>query len=226
MKCTEFEQELQLCVEQRQGLSAAMTEHVADCGTCAAVWREQLFLDRVIEDWIRDIPIAAIDRAALERDAVPSADGGTSHTLRFREVGERHASERRLVLTLVVAACSVLLMLAALRSPVQVDPASGGNLAWVSKNARELPSEYASLDGLLRDAGDAYLGLAEQALLPVREIVPASPETDVALSDVQGPAPEDRMSEWQAGIVPIQRDVEQAVGFLLNVVRPAAELPL
>jgi hypothetical protein len=228
MKCREFEQQLQSCIEQRLCLTGTMEKHVARCGRCESLWQEQQFLDRTIVDWIADIPSVSLSTARLDWNVPVVAIEDAPPNPQRLSGPRRCVSERPMIQVLALTAGVLLMMVPAIRRPAGVDPVPVSLSSLSMQTGRDEPSRVESLDSLLRNVSDAYLVLAEETLSPVSEFVPfqslRGDRQQVAVAEFH--ETETTALEWQRGIEPIQRDVEQAVGFLLHVVTPSTEPPL
>jgi hypothetical protein len=79
------------------------------------------------------------------------------------------------------------------------------------------------VDAAVREAGTAWLGLANEATGTVREMAAFFPDRTLASAgqpeaDGNAPQPARWTEKLRNGIAPIQRDVGQAMDFLLDAV--------
>lgn len=84
-------------------------------------------------------------------------------------------------------------------------------------------TQTARVDAAVREAGTAWLGLANEATGTVREMAAFFPERTLASvdspeTDLSAPPPARWTEKLRNGIAPIQRDVGQAMDFLLEAV--------
>jgi len=205
-----------------------MERHIAVCADCDAAWQDHRLLQDAIVDWIAETPAVCLSggdwpsnpAVDVRPEPLPKGSGRSNGPGRFAEW------QLRYVLALV--ACVLLTTVPLLQAPPQNQP---GSARWTSSPAaavRDTQQATASLDSLLRDASDAYLGLARDALSPVSEIVPPRVASDTVENDsrAQTPRVDSDNPRWRRGMEPIQRDFEQAVGFLVNVVTATPPEPL
>jgi len=228
MKCTEFERQLRDCVERRCRLTLAMERHIAECADCDAAWQDHRFLDQAIVEWIAETPAVCLSGGCWESNATVDMVHGPLPDGQRRPAWHGRLAEWRMLQVLALAAGVLLMTVPLIHSPPQKHRGSDRLISSPAAAVRGTHRATASLDSLLRDASDAYLVLARDALSPVSEIVPPRVVADdagkgSAAETLQGDADN---PQWQRGIEPIQRDFEQAVGFLVNVVTATPPKPL
>lgn len=228
--CTEFERELQQCLDARRPLSSlGIAERQIRCEHCRGLWEQFLLLEQALGCRPADAGFseAVVAHVLLDSETarggrvVPSgaapARTAKRSPLRRVEVSRRHVA---------IAAAAVVLLACVVPLVWQPGNRVAGPLTEsdqrTAHDARihqgRVPEDDLQL--LLRDAGMAYNGLAREAhtvVADARTFVPAAfpgPSRGIGI-----PATEPQwVDEWRRDLKPISDDVHQALGFLFEAV--------
>ena len=227
--CTEFERELQQCLDARRPLSSlGITEREIRCAHCRGIWEQFLLLEQALtgvgcRSADRGFSDAVVARVLL--DSETTYGGRVSDGASINRTATRSRASRRRV---ALAAAAVILL--AWVPPLVWQPQNrvAGPAAppeqRIAHNAN-IRTSHGSEDDLrllLHDAGTAYNGLAREAHTVVadatRFVPTAFPHRDPT-GDIGIPVTNPQwVDEWRRDLKPIGDDVHQALGFLFEAV--------
>jgi len=256
MNCMEFDQTLNECIESRRPAGVGpMREHAANCRACGKRWELEVILWRAIPIWKDQTPAVdlvdgvlgklAFDdqrsmksvRLSCDVAGLGEADSRTQDSIGrvHRRMSPQQTGWQSIAILVTVA--SLLFMLAfTLARPVTVDqniPPSGGQIAADNIEAdnplQQSNQDEPEIDSLLRDAGSAYLVLAEGAahvLTDARMLLPPTDFNDSEFGSDQDSSNQraSGSGKWRRELQHLGRDLENAVDFLLDAV-PAQAVP-
>jgi len=245
LPCTEFDRRLEAAIEERRLPEAALREHAAGCERCRAAWEQYALLDEAITAWRAGVPDVDLTDSVLSRLAFDSQTTAPAAT-----VAAVH-SRRRARWIAVASASAAALLVALLLSPLArvndapevagnqpVLPATGPANSSTPEAAEPLAPVVAvrpavdendddtELTLLVRDAGSAYLGLANGAAEAVAQGAMLLPAVALVSGDgvTVDEAPASWVDQFRRDLTPIGRNIENALEFLFDAV-PAEPPP-
>lgn len=251
MNCTRFELALEEAVENRVVADAAeLRQHAATCSACRALWEHYAVLEQAIPRWSRKLPTVDLaDRVLSRLSGRPTGTASAANELALAAPHVKTANDStrrrarqwtfRTAAAILTASAALLLMLWLNPREGQVGPAqvpiAQSNPANAETNETVKPSEDTAIADvptqaeprtLVREAGSAYLGLAEEAVTAVAVALPTTmfyvpAPTSVVPTD--GPR-ENWVKDWGNDLKPIGDNVSKAFGFLIDAV-PVVESP-
>ncbi|SFI77863.1 hypothetical protein [Planctomicrobium piriforme] len=151
MNCTEFQNQLEQCVENRTAPDAELQRHAQTCGneTCQAAWADHLLLEQALSQWAPGVARVNLADQVLAATSEPSRPAGSRASSRAWRRGAA-----------VAIACSVMVCAAAaiaLRGSLSNGPAQPVVAARPESTPVDGdPAEYQQL-------GTVYVGWLEEA---------------------------------------------------------------
>jgi len=249
LPCTEFERRLEAAIEERRLPEAALREHAAGCERCRAAWEQYALLDDAIAAWRAGVPDVDLADAILSRLAF---DSQTTAPAPLAAQNLPAAPSRRRARWVAVASASAAALFAALLLsplarvndapevardqpvlpsaapviPSTPDPAEPSAPVVAVRPAVDENDDDAELTLLVRDAGSAYLGLANGAAEAVAQGAVLLPAVALVSGDgaTADEAPASWVDQFRRDLTPIGRNIENALEFLLDAV-PAEPPP-
>lgn len=240
MNCSEFEAALTHAVEIRSAdLPEAASRHADACDACAQLRRSQAVVDRVLPAWRAGVPRVDLAEAVVslwmrEREARPAETANppvpAPVAVRVESVASAPAANRRAVMPAVSAVCLLAFGALLLTSPGSTRPNPTPSL---TIDERPAPAAVAKVpavdavpefDGLVRNVGSAYLGLAYDVRDTLSDTADMIPRVEFR-GELPGTNAEPKRqpnrlapSEWTNEFKPIGRKVGEAFGFLLKAI--------
>ena len=241
MSCNELSQLLNESVENRSTLEErVLTAHTAKCDSCAALVDSHFLLSRGIGSWLEGVPDVDLTEAVL-------ADLAVDSNLTFQsaptfqaaiETPSDHVSRqipsRGIALVLAAAVCLFVVapLLFSPNGPQTIQtPTDHKTLAAIETGASHPASNPAvepqpEINGLVRNMGTAYLGLAgemQTTLNDAADLIPTvsftGTEISVPKTNSGDPKPNSANTpEWTDDFKPIGKKVGKAFGFLLDAI--------
>ena len=220
MNCTEFDHALDAAVESRSPVDSALREHARACRRCGDRWEQFAILDRAISDWRIQLPEVDLADAVLARMAFDNPASRTTLSVHSTESKTARGRARPLAAITICATALVVACLVILTPGHSPGPSnSPGDDTAIVETAPPAAEPAEPIDVALRDAGSAWLALANQTAEAVTEAGTLRPSPDV-LAEVEAPAPPTRRWYESLGedLKPIGANVENAAGFLIEAV--------
>lgn len=241
MNCNEFESAHRQAIESRSAqLTESLHAHAAECDACASSVAEDAVLERTLSAWLNAVPRVDLTDVVLarwrsEQPALPVAPVVAAKTPKLvssqSDTTAGRSSARGVGLMLVALICllAFVRLISTTTVPIERNALNGSpTVAAQDSQPKSAIPEGAEpvpeIDGLVRNMGSAYLGLAYDVgntLSDAAEIIPSvgfRPEVGTADGDktlLPAAAPS---GEWTNEFKPIGQKVGKAFGFLLEAI--------
>ncbi len=220
MNCTDFQQQLDAAVDQRELVeSDALREHAASCLQCRTAWDDFLLLEAAIADWRgQSLAVDLTERVLTgwrseRRETLPSkSTEGISVTV-VRVSEQSTGMKWWPMLVPIVAALSLAVM-------VLINRERGSELVAVKSEQPPViakSEEFADLSDLVEDAKSAWLGLARTTAARTQGLSVFIPSLKSS-GDEAVPMPMDGnvLDDMNGGLKPVPDEFRKAFEFLLD----------
>ncbi len=242
LHCNEFGRLLEAAVESRQPADLRLREHAAECENCRAAWEQYLILEDALRAWTTSTPEADLFEPVLSKLAyhaedaqcgnprartsvVPAQQYGTETESKSQS---REKWKRSTVATILAGAAAAVMAIVFLPATIRrsgdattanftiPDAANRGDLVAVVTQSPQL--EDSELTSAVRDAGVAYIGLANGAAEAVTQgavfLSPTSTTSDsMPVDESVQPGWVDRV---RTEVTPLGERLEGALDFLID----------
>eukprot|EP00913_Durusdinium_trenchii_P023425 g22003.t1 len=197
MNCSEFEQAHTVATATRaEPLPSALREHADVCERCAALVAEDAVLARALPAWLSDLPAVDLTEMVLSRWRDEHSESSASESKLVKPAAsprlvasaperDQRSSARFAVLTIALTVCllAIVPLVLSKSSPVRGPSADvAGTVAGLNTDATHpkpgVEEPAPEIDGLVRNVGSAYMGLASDVGTTLSDAAGMIPSVD------------------------------------------------
>lgn len=234
ISCREFEGRLEEAVESRCALEPVLKAHASVCAACGALYDDYIRLEEAIPAWRAAVPAVDLAEAVLARWAFDARESQSvlQPLISMRPTASpvRKPAAWRNRIVWIAGAAALLILTTIIATPLRE---RGGNrpvadapiqdyaIPVASTTDEALPSDP-ELSVLVRDAGSAYLDLANQAATAISGGTALLPSATLLADATPQSTSANRswVGEFEKKLEPLSKDLGDALNFLLKAPPP------